>query len=462
MSDDRLGRRTYLGYALGSVGTAGFSTVPGLLLAYYLTNALGVAAAIAAFVVLLPKLWDVVFLPIVGTLSDRSAQRRGSRRPFLLVGGVSLPLLFVLMFATPAALGEAGSALWVLVFFLLAASAFALFQVPYIAMPAEITDSVEERTTMMSWRVAFLAFGILLFGVGAPALRDLGSGGSSGYLLMGIVVASVIALGMLGCWWMLRRTRPAPADVSGHGSHSLREQFAVAWHTRAFRFLLSAFVLQAFATAAMLGGAQYFATYVLGKEGMSDVLFAALIVPALIVMPGWAWVGHRWGKRAGYLVSSVAFMVGALLLLASRSLPTAAVLAIVGLCGVGYAGMQMFPLAMLPDAIAVDAASSGRQRAGAFTGVWTAGETVGFAVGPALVLILLALTGFVSSTGTAAEQPESALTGVLLAFSVLPAVLVAVSLPLIRRFELDTTSLNTTSLGTSSSQPPATRHGGHA
>jgi GPH family glycoside/pentoside/hexuronide:cation symporter len=410
VSDVQLGRRTYLGYAVGSVGTAGFSTVPGLLLAYYLTNSLGVAAALAAFVVLVPKLWDVLFLPLVGTWSDRSAQRRRSRRPLMLVGGLTLPVVFVLMFATPRSLGQGGAAAWVLVLFLLAASAFALFQVPYIAMPAEITDSVEERTTMMSWRVGFLAFGILLFGVGAPVLRDAGNGGASGYLLMAVVVAAVIALGMLGCWWLLRRTRPVPQDVSGQGGHSLREQFQVAWHTLAFRYLLAAFVLQALATGAMLAGAQYFATYVLGKEGMSDVLFAALIVPALIVMPLWAWMGHRWGKRAGFTAASIVFMIGALLLVASRSLPTSGVLVIVAVCGIGYA-----------------------------TGVWTAGETVGFAVGPALVLAMLALTGFVSSSEGAVPQPESAQLGVLLAFSVLPAVLVAISLPLIRRFHLDPT-----------------------
>jgi GPH family glycoside/pentoside/hexuronide:cation symporter len=444
VTDDTLGRRTYLGYAIGSVGTAGFSTVPGLLLAYYLTNSLGVAAALAAFVVLVPKLWDVVFLPLVGTWSDRSAQHRRSRRPFMLVGGLALPVVFVLMFVAPRTVGQGISAAWVLVFFLLAASAFALFQVPYIAMPAEITDGVEERTTMMSWRVGFLAFGILLFGVGAPALRDAGNGGASGYLLMAVVVSVGIAAGMLGCWWMLRRTRPVPEDVSGLGGHSLREQFHVAWHTRAFRYLLSAFVLQALATGAMLAGAQYFATYVLGKEGMSDVLFAALIVPALIVMPLWAWVGHHWGKRAGFTVSSIAFMGGALLLLASRSLPTAGVLALVGICGVGYAGMQMFPLAMLPDAIAEDATSSGRQRAGAFTGVWTAGETIGFAVGPALVLAILAVTGFVSSSEGAVVQPESAQLGVLLGFTVLPAVLVAISLPLIRAYHLDTVGSGST------------------
>ena len=421
-----------MGYALGSVGTAAFSTVPGLLLAYYLTNSLGVAAALAALVVLVPKLWDVVFLPLVGRLSDRSAQARRSRRPLLLAGGLTLPVLFVLMFAVPAGSAPAVAAVWVLIAFTLAASAFAVFQVPYIAMPAEITDSTTERTTLMSWRVGFLAFGILLCGVGAPALRD-----AAGYVAMAAGVGAVIAVGMLGCWWAMRRTRPVPAESVPAVHGGLRQQLSAAWRTRAFRLLLGAFVLQALATAAMLGGAQYFATYVLGQESMSDVLFAALIVPALVVMPLWAWVGHRRGKRAGYATASVVFLAGAVLLLLSRSLPTAAILALVGLCGIGYAGMQMFPLAMLPDTVAADARGTGRQRAGTFTGVWTAGETVGFAVGPALVLLVLAATGFVSSSGQTAAQPESALTGVLVSFTVLPAALVAASLPLIARYRLE-------------------------
>jgi hypothetical protein len=43
----RLTRGVHLGYALGSIGTAAFGTVPGLLLLHYLTDVLGVAAGTA-------------------------------------------------------------------------------------------------------------------------------------------------------------------------------------------------------------------------------------------------------------------------------------------------------------------------------------------------------------------------------------------------------------------------------
>ncbi len=429
-----LDRRTTLSYALGSVGTAGFSTVPGLLLAYYLTNSLGVAAGVAALVLLVPKLWDVIFLPIVGNLSDRSMSRRGSRRPFLLVGGLVLPPAFALMFSVPLGLGPGASAVWVFVAFLAAASAFAVFQVPYIATPAEITNSPPARTTLMAWRVAFLTFGILLFGAGSPSIRDAFTDQTVGYLVMGMVVGALIGLGMLGCWWGLRRT-PIVSNTE-QAERSLRAQFNVVRRNPNFVALLGAFVLQALATSSMLAGAQYFATYILGREGFADVLFACLVGPGIVFVPVWAKVAHRFGKQRGYYLASAVFISGALLLLGSRALPIPLVAGFVAICGAGYAGMQMFPLSMLPDTIAADAEARGTQQAGAFTGYWTAGETAGFAVGPALVLTVLALTGFVSSTANVdVAQPASAIIGVLLAFTIVPATLTALSLLLLRRYD---------------------------
>ena len=103
-------------------------------------------------------------------------------------------------------------------------------------------------------------------------------------------------------------------------------------------------------------------------------------------------------------------------------MPTALVYLAVAVVGVGYAGAQVFPLAMLPDVAAVDAVRSGENRIGVFTGVWTAGETLGLALGPGLYAVVLALGGYVSSTDSTAAQPDSAVTAIGLGFSVVPAV----------------------------------------
>ena len=431
----RLTRGSTLGYAVGAAGTAGFGTVPGLLLAIYLTNTLGVAAGIASLVVLVPKLWDVFFLPYVGTLSDRAVARTGNRARYLVFGAIGMLICFPLMFAVPAGVAPMVAAFWVLIAFLVAASAFGFFQVPYIALAAEITDSPRERTTLMSWRVGFQVVGILLFGVGAPVVVGLFADENSGYLVMGIAVGGLIALGMLVCWSVVRRLHRYVTESTA-GTHSPMAQFRTAWAARPFRLLVSAFIVQALGAGAVLAAAPYFSRYILGVADFG-LVFGVLLVPAVIFMPMWAAVGHRLGKRRGFIISSFIFMAGLIGSLAAPLVPLAAALALICVTSVGYAGMQMFPLAMLPDTISDDAARTGEQRAGSFTGVWTAGETAAFAIGPALVLLLLAVTGYVSTTaGQVVDQPASAITGVTLAFSVLPVVLVALSLPLIWRYPL--------------------------
>lgn len=435
----RLTRRSMVGYSFGAAGSAGFGTVPGLLLAIYLTNTLGVAAGIASLVVLIPKLWDVVFLPFVGTLSDRYASRSGNRARYLLYGAIGMLICFPLMFAVPEGTNSTVAAAWVLVAFLVAASAFGFFQVPYVALSAEITDSPQERTTLMSWRVGLQMLGILIFGIGAPFIVNAAPQANTGYLVMGLVLGFVVALGMFICWASVRHLRRYVSESTA-ASHSPIQQFRTAWQARQFRILFSAFVLQALGAGAALAAAPYFSQNVLDLENFG-IVFGVLLVPAVLVMPLWALIGHRIGKQRGYLIASIFFIVGLVCSVASHSLPLVIALSFLAITSVGYAGMQMFPLAMLPDTIAADAQETGVQRAGSFTGVWTAGETAAFAIGPALVLLLLAATGYVSSTGDQSViQPDSAVTGVTLAFSMLPAVLVAISLPFILRYSSSKTS----------------------
>jgi Na+/melibiose symporter-like transporter len=132
------------------------------------------------------------------------------------------------------------------------------------------------------------------------------------------------------------------------------------------------------------------------------------------------------------------FLLATLALTGIRALPEPAVYAAVGLVGVAYAGLQLFPLSMLPDVLAADAAATGQQRAGVLTGVWTAAETAGLALGPGLVGLGLAVGGFVPRVDDVpATQPSSALTAVVLVFAAVPALLALLSLPLVRRYDLD-------------------------
>ncbi|WP_320069283.1 MFS transporter [Micromonospora sp. RTGN7] len=429
-----LPRRVHLGYALGSLATGAFGTVPGLLLLPYLTDTLGVAAGVAALLVLVPKAWDVLVNPIAGRISDRTRSRWGARRPYLLFGGLALAVLFAAIFAAPFGSGPAAAG-YVAVAFLAAATAFAFFQVPYVAMPAELTDDYAERTRLMTWRIAVLAVAILVSGAVAPAVVTAGGDGVAGHRWMGLFVAALIVLGAVGAFL---GTRGAPAGAVGESEPTLRAQLAVAGRNRPFRALLVCFVIQSAGVATILAGVSYFAGQVLRDPDTGPtVLFACFVGPALLVMPLWTRVGARVGKRAALIAASVLLAAGATALVAAPVLPAVAVYLMVAVIGVGYAGQQVFALSMLPDCIAYDTARTGRRQAGVFTGLWTAGETFGLALGPGIYGLVLALSGYVSSdTGTAAAQSDTARLGVLLGFTVLPALLVAPPLLLLRHYTL--------------------------
>ncbi|KJL21434.1 putative symporter YjmB [Microbacterium oxydans] len=439
----RLSPRTIVLYAIGSLGTGGYATLPGLVLTYFLTDNLGVAALAAGMIVTAAKIWDVLIDPLIGAASDRQLARTGSRRGFMVTGALALPLFFAITFAVPPAWGPVAGAISVLLAFLATATAFSLFQVPYVALPAELTGDYDERTRLLGWRVVVLTAAILLFGAGGPALRNAGDDPVTGYLLMGIASGLVIGIGML----IASRTAAVAAERStvapgaAVAASTWRDQymsgFRALGRSQPFRALLSTFVLQALATGTMLAGAQYVATWVLRSEDAVTFVFVALVGPALLATPGWTVIARRVGKERAFAMASALFTAAAASLVGAVWSPGAWIYASVAVTGIAYAGLQSLPMAMLPDVISHDERTSGPGQAGTFTGIWTAGETVGFALGATAVSLTLAATGYVSTVaGATVEQPAAAVTGIVLSFSILPAVLMAGSLVTLRRYRL--------------------------
>ncbi|MFE7747829.1 MFS transporter [Streptomyces sp. NPDC057428] len=428
-----LPRTVRIGYGLGSLCTGTFATVPGLILLYYLTNVLAVPAAVAGAAVFLPKAWDVLVNPLVGALSDRSRLRGGPRRPFLLIGACTLPPLFALIFAAPPLRGAAAAG-YVSVLFLLAATAYAVFQVPYVTMPAEMTEDPHERGRVLGWRVGFLGVAILLSGALAPAIAHADGDTPQSYRAMGVVVALLLAAGMFGAWGATRR---APAVARSEAEPSLRAQLAAARSSRPFLHLAGMWTLQALAVGVMLAGVQYFATYTLGSATAVTPLFVCLIGPLVLFMPLWNRLARRKGVTYAQWCASLLYTAGAVLLGLTGAVGPAVGYAAVAVVGIAYAGLQLLPLTMLAETLAADAVATGRRRAATFTGLWTAAETLAFALGAGVFALVLAVTGFRSSDAAhQVEQPDAALTGITTGMSVLPAVLAAASLLLLSRYRV--------------------------
>jgi len=443
-------------YATGEFVTSGFAALPGLVLVFYLTDSLGVPALIAGAVVTVAKIWDIIIDPIIGAYSDRELAATGSRKRLMRLGAVVLPVFFVLMFAVPPGTPPLLAAVWVFVAFLMAATGFSFFQVPFNVLPAELVSSYDARTRLLTARVIVLTIAILLYGGGGPALRELGvdlfGTDFGGYLTMGVGSAAIFVVAILITSTVEKAARggiavpPPPATAAFTELAPPRDSIAVQARrglrmlrsSKPFRTLLMTFFVQALATGGMLAATQYIATWILGGDDDVTLLFVALILPAVVAGPVWGALARRIGKEMAYRLATALFGFAALLNIGLVWIPGYWIVVPIGVVGFAFAGLQALPLSMLPDVIAHDARTNGPGRGGSFSGMWTAGETTGLAFGTTLLAIMLAATGYLESTSSAPVEAQApmAILGIILSFSVLPAVLMVISFIPLSRYPL--------------------------
>src|SRR5690606_8388428 len=138
-------------------------------------------------------------------------------------------------------------------------------------------------------------------------------------------------------------------------SGKLFEQLAIVLKDRDTRGLIVCFVLQAVAIGMVLSGVVYVAKHVVNDPAASTFAFACFVLPAVVFAPLWQRVGVRLGKKRGFTIATFVLSIGLLALVVSRTGETALMLAAAAIVGVGYAGAQIFPLAMMPDVAAEDA-----------------------------------------------------------------------------------------------------------
>ncbi|WP_422748404.1 MFS transporter [Micromonospora sp. WMMD1219] len=429
-----LPRGPLVGFATGSLGMGVWVTVPGLLLLYFLTDVLAVAPWLAGLTLLLPKIADVLLHPWIGHRCDVEQARRGHRRRLLLAGCV-LPLAFAALFAVPGGLTGAAAAGWVAVFFVAGNLLFAAYQVPYLATPADLRIGYHERTRLMAFRMVVLTLGILVSGLLAPLLAGGDDATRAGYLRMGVVLsAGMLAAMLVGVAGIGRLRRTAADTVPPHGAGGWRA-LAASLRDRQFRWLVGAYLAMSTTTHLVLAGVPYYAEYELGRPGLTTVLVAAFVAPALLVTPGWLAVARRIGKQRALLAGQAAFAAGSLVLAIGRPAGLPVLVAAVAVLGVAFAGMQLLPFSMLPDVIR---AAGGTERAGTYTGVWTATEATGAALGPYAYALCLAAGGFVASTaGQTVTQSPAALDALRYGFGLLPAAVMVVAVLLQRCYTLD-------------------------
>ncbi|MGA6204113.1 MFS transporter [Nocardia testacea] len=433
-----LSARLRMTYGLGSLATATYAMVPGLVLLHYLTNTLDVAAAAAGFVVLLPKLLDLVYNPVIGRLTDSTVSRLGPRRPWMIAGAVVLPLGFVAIFSAPVS-GN-GAAWWVGAALAVTGLGFSAFVIPYSVLPAELGASSAERTSMMVWRTAWLGAAMLVVAAVTSSFAGADDGDRHDYRVLALVMGGVIVAGACGAIYSARESTHAVVASRSLTVGSLRETLTTAHRHRPFRTLLGVFVLIEVVISVTLAGLPYLSVQILGSDSAITALFLCAVGPMLLTMPAWRRAASAWGKKACLTVALSILGAGALAVAAlprvEHSVRFEVACAAILIAGIGFAGAQILPQAMLADTLAADANESGRRRAGVLAGIWSAGETIGGAAGAGIYGFVLAASGFVSSTaGEVVGQPRSAQWGIVLGYAAIALVSVLAALGLLLRYE---------------------------
>ena len=188
---------TYVGYGAGQIGGQILRDTPALILPIYMTTVLGLEAALAGLVIMIAKIWVVAADPIAGVISDKTQTRWGRRRPFILAGGMISAVTFVLLFFVPEFSEPIMLFAYMSAIYLLLNTGYSMFSVPYLTMASEMSDDPDERTTIMSFRNAALALGLIVGGALAPKIvawvTEAGGTAVEGYQQMALTVATIIA-----------------------------------------------------------------------------------------------------------------------------------------------------------------------------------------------------------------------------------------------------------------------------
>jgi len=161
-----------------------------------------------------------------------------------------------------------------------------------------------------------------------------------------------------------------------------------------------------------------------GYTGQIELAVSQNVSMAL-AMPLWVQLGRHIGKRNTYLVGVGLFCLTALSWLAADSTISVAGLLVRGVVsGVGSGSIILMSLSMLSDTMTYDRSLAGTHREGMMSSVVAVIEKTSFALGVAVMGVLLKLMQYVPTHGGAlVTQPVSAMRALYAGYALIPVAM---------------------------------------
>lgn len=441
--NQKISMREKVGYSFGDVAANLVFQMMMIFQLKFYTDIFGLDGAVAGSVLLIARVADAFIDPLAGILSDRTQTRWGKYRPWVLWTALPFCVFYVLAFYNPGIEDKTMVAVYATVSYVLLMTMYSFNNTPYSSLGGVMTGDIKERTSITSIR--FVGSTIAQFvvqGLTLPLVSRFGNGDDRmGWLYTVSLYAAVAFVCLVVAFWSSRERIAPPPQQEMNIRRDVSDLLGnVPWRAM---FVLTLFV---FITLALWGSAMsfYFQNYVdpyalsaflcrLGFDtdasqaysvGFSLFNTVGAVTQFFGVILLSNFLANRYGKRSTFIVclSLTAFFTALFYLPGVSDIQTIFLLGI--LKSLAYAPTVPLLWAMIGDvADHIEYVNERRATGFCFSGVVFALKA-GLGLGGAFAGLLLSAFGYVS--GASAVQSDTAVEGIRLVSSVVPALLFAV------------------------------------
>lgn len=413
----------------------------------FLTDVAGMNPGLAGAVLLVARIWDAVNDPLIGWLSDHTRTPWGRRLPWMLVSALPFCSFFLLFWLVPEFTGPYAE--WqYFAYYLIVAILFSTFStglgLPHSSLTAELSRDYDERSRLTAYRMGFslagsvggLVVAFIVFQLLKEAPKTIQ------YAVFGSTVAIIGLIAVIFCLvgiWRIaiardrQRLRRQEADEFAAKPLPLSQQLRLMLANKPFVLVCGIYLCSWLAMQFTATVLPFYTQSWLRLPATTFQLLALTVqTTALCLMPLWAWISVRTGKKLVYFVGMSLWLLAQAGLLYLQPGDTKIIFLMAFIAGFGISVCYLIPNAMLPDVIEYDELTTGRRREGIFFGFCIFLQKTALALGTFIVGQLLAMNGYIASGphDAVAQQPESALWAIRMAIGPLPALVLIIGMVL--------------------------------
>ena len=447
-----------IGYGMGDMSSSMFWKIFSYYLPIFYSDIFGLSLGQTATLMFVTRFWDTVSDPMMGVIADRTETRWGKYRPYLMWFAAPFAIAGVLLFTTPD-WDNQGRLVYAYITYILMMTVYTGINVPYASMLGVMTSDSQEKTVFSSYRMFFDYGGSFIalfaweplcdFFTKFQPLAPVDNVADAWQGAM-IVIAAVCFLLFMGSFTLTRehvKVKPT-AGLSSDFKHLLKN--APWWIITAGAMCTNLFNTVRGATVA------YYFKYYIGENahinlGVVEFLFFAglfLAVGEVCNMVGVVSavpLSKRFGKKTTFIASAIAMGVLSVLFfyvpVSNGGFVTMLLLQILISLFTGIVSPLVW--SMYADVADYSTVKNGTSSTALIFSSGSMAQKFGGAIAGSAVLLLFDAFGLVPN---AAMQTDTALLGMRLTMSYIPAAIAGIMALVIWIYPLTTAKMKEISL----------------